>query len=149
MKKIILSLIVLAVAVSLRGIAYAQGFTNASFKGNYAINVTAGTRIAGLGTAIADGIGNFTGFGIERIWNKRRFEINIEGTYSVNANGMGTANSKITTEDGQSGELKVDFVIMQAEVVNGVKLATEIFAVASSEGVFGNPPVYTYKRLPD
>ena len=41
-----------------------------------------------------------------------------------------------------------DFVIMQAEVVDGVKLATEIYMVARN-GIRGNPVRFFCKRLPD
>jgi hypothetical protein len=79
---------------------------------------------------------------------RRRFEVMLEGTYTVNANGTGTMTGTISDEVSETPEQTLDFVIMQAEVINGVKLATEIFLVQRSL-IVANPPAFTYKRLPD
>ncbi len=42
-----------------------------------------------------------------------------------------------------------DFVIMEAEVVEGLKLATEIVGSVRSGAYQGNPLILTMKRLPD
>ena len=148
MKKLLLLASVIAIAVCLHGIACAQGFNNASFQGNYAMQGYAGPKFVILGLGYADGNGNMTGPAIQRAFNKQRFEVNMEGTYTVNPDGTGTLTGTISDEEGTSPPQTMDFVIMQAEVVNGVKLATEIFAVQGS-GFLGNVPTFTMKRLPD
>ena len=146
MRRLLLILTVLSVSFCLNGLAYAQGFTNESFQGNYAFSGGAGTRTVVFGVGFADGEGNYSGPAIQRVGG-RKYEVNLEGTYTVNADGTGIMTGTITEEAGTVHEGELDFVIMQAEIVNGVKLATEIFIVQRLPLV--NPPAFTYKRLPD
>jgi hypothetical protein len=75
--------------------------------------------------------------------------LSFAGTLEVNPDGTGTASFTSTHEDGSSEASVADFVILEAEVVDGVKLATEVFAVNRSSGLLGFPITYIYKRLPD
>jgi hypothetical protein len=146
MKKLLLTLIILSVSFCLNGVVYAQEFTNESFQGNYAFSSSSGGRAVVFGVNFADGNGNASGPAVQRVGG-RRYEVNLEGTYTVNADGTGIMTGTISDEAGTSPEQTLDFVIMQAEVVNGVKLATEIFVVQRLP--LGPPPAFTYKRLPD
>jgi hypothetical protein len=54
----------------------------------------------------------------------------VVGTYTVNANGMGTGAGTTTFPDGSTSLGTYDMVIMQAEVIDGVKVATEFFTIS-------------------
>ena len=148
MKKLLLTLTILSVSFCLSEFAYAEGFTNASLQGNYAFTGSAGSKAVVLGVATADGNGNFSAPVIQRVWNKQRAEVTLEGTYSVNEDGSGTMTATLAGDSGEDAVGEADFVIKRAEVVDGVKLATEIFAVQDI-GFLGNPATFTGTRLPD
>ena len=146
MKKSLLTLTILVVSFCFTGLVYAEGFTMESIQGNYACQGSAGPKFAGIGVMTADASGNISGSLILRIW-KQRFEVSMEeGTYTVNDNGTGRMTFKIADDAGESAELSADFIIMQAEIVDDVKLATELFSV--QDEIFGTPPIISCKRLP-
>ena len=147
MKKLLLTLAVLSVSLCSNGLAYAQGFTNESFQGNYAFTGSVGKGV-GLGVGIADGNGTISGSVIQRFWNRKRFEVAMDGTYTVNEDGTGRMTFNVSDEADESADLGADFVITRAEVIDGVKLATEIFVVQDN-GFLGSPATITGTRLPD
>ena len=148
MKKLLLTLTILSVTFFLNGLVYSQEFTNESFQGNYAFSGFAGPKVVYLGVEVADGDGNLIGSAINhRTWG-RRIELTLEGTYTVNADGTGVVTGTLSDEADEEPAEQWDFVIMQAEVVDGVKLATEIYMV-DRIGIRGNPVRFFCKRLPD
>jgi len=153
MKKVILVLNALTVVSFLSGVIYAADFTKASLQGKFAIQVSASPRIVGIGVATLDESGNLTGTGsinMPALLGRRSVStIALAGTLEVNTDGTGTASFTSTYEDGSSDASVADFVIMEAEVVDGIKLATEIYGVNRSSGLLGYPITYVYKRLPD
>ena len=153
MKKVLLVLTALTVVSFLSGVIYAADFTKASLQGKFAIQVSASPRIVGMGVATLDESGNLTGTGsinMPALLGRRSVStISLAGILEVNPDGTGTASFTSTHEDGSSEASVADFVILEAEVVDGVKLATEVFAVNRSSGLLGFPITYIYKRLPD
>lgn len=145
MRKLLLTLTILSISFFLNGPAYAQEFTNESIQGNYALNGSAGSKIVVMGVGSADGNGNMTASFIQRAFNNQRFTLEGVFTYTVNADGTGSMTGMAPDENAEG---TADIVIMQAEVIDGVKLATEIFAV-QDVGFLGNPVTFTVKRLPD
>ena len=149
MKQLLLTLIILSISLSINVLVYAQDFTNESLQGKYAVKASISPRIVGMGVATVDENGNLTVSGtINRpaLFDQREVStISIEATLEVNPDGTGIA----TYVNGSPEDSGVDFVIMEAEVVGGVKLATEIFGVDRSSGVLGFPSTFIYKRLPD
>ena len=149
MKKSLLMLTILSVSLCFNGLAFAEGFTNASFQGHYSMRASLGPTAAALGEATADGDGNVSGTGIENhpVLNQRMvIPVDMEGTYTVNENGTGTVTYTVGAY-GISNDLIMDIVIMDAEVVNGVKLATEVFGIPRGSG--RTVATFTMKRLPD
>jgi hypothetical protein len=71
------------------------------------------------------------------------------GTYTINPDGTGTATLTTTMPDGSTTTAHLDRVITQAEVIGGVKLATEVYGMAREP--FGPGALITcvIKRLPD
>ncbi len=67
-------------------------------------------------------------------FSRKTMAATIEGTYALNPDGTATATYTFTTTDGLSLELDYDAVIMQVQEINGLKLATEIFAVQKEPG---------------
>ena len=149
MKKLLVMLIVLCISLGLNGFVYAQDFTNESLQGKYAIKANISPRIVGMGVATVDENGNATVSGtinMPALFDRREIStISMEATIEVNPDGTGIA----TYVNGSSEDSVADFVIMEAEVVDGVKLATEIFAVDRESGVLGFPSTFIYRRLPD
>jgi hypothetical protein len=104
-------------------------FTNASLRGEYAYTLLGhGGPLpqAGLGVMSYDGAGRFTGNATVNIpgaaWGERTFvSAPFVRPYTVNADGTGTATPP--------GESDIVFVITRAEVVDGVKLGTEVFFI--------------------
>jgi hypothetical protein len=153
MKKVLLVVSALTVVSFLSSVIYAADFTKASLQGKFAVKVSASPRIVGMGVATIDENGNLTGTGtmnVPALLNRRLVgTVSIAATIEVNPDGTGTGSFTATYEDGSSEAGLADFVIMEAEVVDGVKLATEIFIVNRSSGLLGYPITYIYKRLPD
>lgn len=136
-------------------VARAQaGFSAASFQGTYAF-VTAGGSIdeATLGILVADGNGNITSGSLT---------LNVpasvlapgapgrtvipatvtQGSYTVNANGAGTATATVNTPGGTL-ERSFDFVIAQADG----SLATEIFLAQREPTLTEELGYFKLKRL--
>jgi hypothetical protein len=144
------------------GLAQAQaGYTLASQVGTYAytcssIAAGAAKAMAGFGTFTSDGNGNMTGTtyfaNVPSPDGSRRIVpwINGVATYTINADGTGTATWTMTNPDGVTGISHYDRVITQAEVIGGVKVATEIVAL-QREPVMNAGALLTCvaKRLPD
>ena len=149
MKKLLLTLTIVSLSLCFNNIVFADGFTNASFQGHYSMQASLGPTAAALGEATADGNGNVSGTGIENhpILNQRIVvPVDMEGTYTVNENGTGTVTYTASAY-GISNELVMDFVIMKAEVMNGIKVATEVFGMPREGG--RTVATFTMKRLPD
>lgn len=104
-------------------------FTNASLKGEYAYTLLGhGGAVpqAGLGLMNYDGKGRFTGNATVnlpgRSYGERAFvSAPFVRPYTVNADGTGTATPP--------GESDIVFVITKADVVEGVKIAKEVFFI--------------------
>jgi hypothetical protein len=104
-------------------------FTNASLRGEYAYTLLGhGGPLpqAGLGVMSYDGEGRFTGNATVNIpgaaWGDRSFvSAPFVRPYTVNADGTGTATPP--------GESDIVFIITRAEVVDGVKLGTDVFFI--------------------
>ena len=158
MKKLLSLLIVLSVSY---GIAYADGFTNESFQGTYALDtVTGANNGCGITLITADGNGNFTGSGILNVpglfFPKRmRIPTTSTGTYDVNSDGTAVGTLTFTTPDGTSVTVHMDAIVKRAEVVDGIKLATEFVGSFEEPGTFilegklGLLTTFNATRLPD
>jgi hypothetical protein len=158
MKNLLSLLIVLSVSY---GIAYADGFTNESVQGTYAMEtVTGANNGCTIGLYTADGNGNFTGSAIMNVPGlflpkRMRLEITSTGTYDVNSDGTLVGTSTFTTSDGSEVTVHFDAIIKKAEVVDGIKLATEFVGFFEEPGTFileGKPGLMTTvngTRLPD
>lgn len=112
-------------------------FTNASLRGEYAYTLLGrGGPLpqAGLGVMSYDGVGRFTGNVTLNIpgvaWGDRSFFVSAPFVrpYTVNADGTGQREDDDATA-GLTGESGTVFVITKAEVVDGVKLGTEVFFI--------------------
>jgi hypothetical protein len=128
-------------------------FTTASLRGAYAGILTGGPTVAaGAEIDFWDGNGNVTASGIANVptpdGGRMVMPYAVVGTYTVNANGTATCPYTATFPDGSTGGGTLDMVITQAEVISGVKVATEFFAI-SREGNEGMLVTFVFKRLPD
>jgi hypothetical protein len=129
-------------------------FTKASIKGTWAYTITGGPNVAGAqGIWMADENGNGTGPFIVNAPAPDGSRLVIPGTApgttpTLNADGTGIFSGRSIFPDGSTNQWTLDFVITQAEVVSGVKVATEMFAIQREPG-FGLFWTYTFKRLPD
>lgn len=106
-------------------------FSTASLCGNYGAIATYGANVArALGFEVMDGHGNITGAAIvnQPGSNTTRSvtSIGISGTYTINAQGMGTMNLTIALPGGGTANVAEDFVVTRSKVVDGVVIATEI-----------------------
>jgi hypothetical protein len=125
----------------------AGGFGKTSLRGAYAGMVIGQGSLTQQVTAAVlnfDGSGNFSGSGTINLpgasFGQRIFsEAPFVGTYSVNANGVGT-----TLNGGESL-----FVITKSERLNGIKTATEFALVVKELQPTGNLITATFTRLPD
>lgn len=143
--------------------AYGQeGFTNASYQGNYSFVFTVGPNIsASTGILTADGMGNLTGSGIFNValpFGRRNvIKFTFNSTYNVHQDGtadsVGTIN--FLDENGSVIDVftsEVDFVITRAEVQeNGNKLALETSCIVRKSAPLpgGGLLMGVTKRLPD
>ena len=153
MKKLLLTLTIISVSLCLNGLAFTEGFTVESIQGNYAFQATLGPKVIFLGAGTADGDGNISATGTGSFpapFGERQIVTgSFEGTVEVNPDGTGVMPHTRTFEGINTVAFVADFAIMQAEVVDGVKLATEIFGTVGSGAYQGHPLIYTLKRLPD
>lgn len=107
-------------------------FSTASLCGNYGAIATYGANVArALGFEAMDGHGNITGAAIVNqpgADNTTRSitSIGISGTYTINAQGMGTMSLTIALPGGATATVNEDFVITRSKMVDGVAIATEI-----------------------
>ena len=107
-------------------------YSTASLCGNYGAVATYGANVArALGFEIMDGHGKITaGSAIANQPgpnNTRTLStIGITGTYTINAEGMGTMSLMIALPGGATANVIEDFVITKSKVVDGVAIATEI-----------------------
>ena len=159
MKKII-TIITIIFFVSC-GMVYAEGYTNASVKGKWAVTtITGANNAASIGLLTADENGAFTGSGILNapglfMPRRERIETTFSGTYDVNPDGSGTLTNTFTTNTGMSVTIHMDVIVTKAEVVDGVKVATELAGFYQEPGTFmlegklGLMTTFTATRLPD
>lgn len=107
-------------------------YTTASLCGNYGAVATYGANVArALGFELMDGHGKITaGSAIVNQPgpnNTRTIaSIGISGTYTINAEGMGTMNLIIALPSGATANVTEDFVVTRSKVVDGIAIATEI-----------------------
>ena len=109
------------------------GFTAASLCGNYGAVATYGPNIArALGFEVMDGHGKITaGAAIvnqpgPNDTTRSLATIGISGTYTINAEGMGTMELTIALPGGSTANVTEDFVVTRSKIVDGVAIATEI-----------------------
>lgn len=107
-------------------------FTTASLCGNYGAIATYGANVArALGFEAMDGHGQITaGSAVVNQPgpnNTRTLSnIGISGTYTINAEGIGTMNLTIALPNGSTANVTEDFVVTRSKTVDGVAVATEI-----------------------
>lgn len=106
-------------------------FSTASLCGNYGAIATYGANLArALGYEAMDGHGKITGSAIvnQPGPNNTRtlVSIGISGTYTINAEGMGTMSLTIALPGGATANVTEDFVVTRSKTVDGVEIATEI-----------------------
>jgi hypothetical protein len=111
----------------------AVGFTRASLCGNYGAIATYGANVArALGFEVMDGHGKISdGSAIVNQPGPSDFTrslstIGISGTYTINAQGVGTMNLTIALPGGSTANVTEDFVVTRSKIVEGVAIATEI-----------------------
>jgi hypothetical protein len=125
-------------------------FTNASIKGEYAyvlVGHGGPSPQSGVGVMSYDGTGRFTGSATVNLpaaaWGERTFvTAPFVRPYTVNPDGTGTATPP--------GESDIAFVITKADVVDGTKLAKEVFFIVRElNPSTGNLLTGTITRLSD
>ena len=107
-------------------------FTTASLCGDYGAIATYGPNVArALGFEVMDGHGKITAG--SAVVNqpgpndtRSLSTIGISGTYTINAEGMGTMNLTIALPNGSSANVTEDFVVTRSKIVDGVAIATEV-----------------------
>jgi hypothetical protein len=121
------------------------GFTLASVKGSYAGVTTIGHSVGSAAVVSTfDGEGHFSGLGILNIpspaGQRLIIPITFVGTYTMSANGTGTAALTVTLPDGTELHLNDDSVITQATRHGNQLLATQLFSQRRepSQTVAGN-----------
>lgn len=134
-------------------------FSNASLKGRYAFLNVVTTLAASFGTFTFDGDGNAiagSAIGNTIIRNPAGqfaslvFPFPFTGTYSLNPDGLGHVVFEATLPDGSTQTSTWDFVVLEAEKINGRTIATELRAIQrerdQNTAAFGQAIV---KRLGD
>ena len=106
-------------------------FSTGSLCGNYGAIATYGANLArALGFEAMDGHGKITGSAVVNQPgpnNTRTLtNIGISGTYTINAEGMGTMSLTIALPGGATASVTEDFVVTRSKMVDGVAIATEI-----------------------
>ena len=121
------------------------GFTLASLQGTYAAVTTIGHNVGSAATvATCDGAGNCSGSGTLNIpspsGQRLIIPITFVETYTVNANGSGTAALTVMLPDGRELRLSDDFIITQATKHGHHLVATQLFSQRRepSQTVAGN-----------
>ena len=159
MKKIITLFTIIFLVSS--GMAYAEGYTNASVKGKWAItSITGANNSASLNLLTIDENGTWTGSGIINapgllMPRRQRLETTYSGTYDTNPDGTLVMTMTFTTSTGLSASSNADGIVTKAEVVDGAKIITEIagfFEVPAPLLLTGKPGLmttFTMTRLPD
>jgi hypothetical protein len=162
MKKLQSSLLYLVVAIIFVGattlIAHAQGFTNESFQGTYTgTTIDAASDVGTFGIVIADGNGNWSGSGKMNspapLGQRKVIDFTFTGTYNVNEDGTFTAEVAYTLPNGATVDAEIDFIVRQAEVIDGVKIMTEGYGLERGGAIPSLKPgaltIFVGKRLPD
>ncbi len=132
-------------------------FTAASLEGTYAVSSVVGAVPAGtLGVARFDGRGALSSTLTVNLRAARADRQVIRGitgigTYSLNADGMGTLTLDSTLPDGSSlGQGNFDLVVREARVVGSRKVAGECLAIQRERGALSRKLVaLELKKLPD
>jgi hypothetical protein len=107
-------------------------YSTASLCGNYAAVATYGANVArALGFEMMDGHGKISGAALVNQpgpdnTTRTLATIGISGTYTINAEGMGSMNLTIALPGGATANVTEDFVITKSKSVDGVAIATEI-----------------------
>ena len=134
----VLSCILGYFAIAPASIVLAQGsktdqpaYSLASLKGDYAVVGTYGANVARLiGTYHADGKGNVEGTARVNLpgSSNDRVVVNLSfsGPYVVNLDGTGTLYFTVELPGGGTAPATLDFVITQSEILDRIKVATEI-----------------------
>jgi hypothetical protein len=132
------------------------GFTDASLQGPYALVGIGDAYVAtSIGTVTYDGHGRGTRALILNSpgpdQGRRIVRLTGVKTYTVHPDGTGTATVTETLPDSSTYTAHLDFVITQAVVgrADGVRVATEVFAMRREPGVAARLVTLTLKRLPD
>jgi len=135
------------------GRASSTTFTNGSLQGRYAyVNNTA--NVASLGPIIFHGNGRLD---LKLVTNvpcrtpapgcsRSVDSFDVSGTYSVRADGTGTATINFPRP---TGPVTYDFVVVEAQRKGRHPLATEVFAAGRSGGLAGQLIAPTWTRLFD
>jgi hypothetical protein len=128
--KTLLSVLLISLIVS-AGIAYAQGFTNDSLQGTYSgITTNESSNYVVFGIFTCDGNGNWSGSGKFNqpapFGQRKVIDLTYGGTYTVNEDGTATLTNNFTRSDGLEGVAVLDGIVRKAEIIDGVKIATEI-----------------------
>lgn len=107
-------------------------YSTASLCGNYGAVATYGANVArALGFEVMDGHGKITGTAFVNQpgpdnTTRTVATIGISGTYTINAEGIGSMNLVISLPGGATANVTEDFVITKSKTVDGVAIATEI-----------------------
>jgi hypothetical protein len=107
-------------------------YSTASLCGNYGAVATYGANVArAVGFEVMDGHGKISGAAFVNQpgpdnTTRTVATIGISGTYTINAEGMGSMNLTITLPGGATANVTEDFVITKSKSVDGVAIATEI-----------------------
>jgi glyoxylase-like metal-dependent hydrolase (beta-lactamase superfamily II) len=134
------------------------GYSNASFQGDYNFSIYFdGRHILGQGVTSSDGRGSFSGLQEINTGSGQLLEQRVVGTYQIFPDGTGVAHIDLTGPDGTTTRATFDYVVLAAEVIGGVKLATQLQgmsrepAVDPSTGRPFDPPqlgVSKFQRVP-
>ena len=159
MKKII-TIITIIFFVSC-GMVYAEGYTNASVKGKWAVtSITGANNSATINLLTADENGTYTGSGIMNVPGllmprRERIETTFSGNYDINPDGTCVMTLTFTTSTGLSASFNADGIVTKAEVVDGAKIATVVTGFFDEQmpllltGKPGLMTTFTMTRLPD
>jgi len=134
------------------------GYSNASFQGDYNFSIYFdGRNILGQGVTSSDGRGSFSGLQEINTGSGQLLKQRVVGTYQIFPDGTGVAHIDLTAPDGTTTRATFDYVVLAAEVIGGVKLATQLQgmsrepAVDPSTGRPFDPPqlgVSKFQRVP-
>jgi len=110
-----------------------------------------------FGIFTADGNGNWSGsakfnqpapFGLRKV-----IDVTFTGTYTVNVDGMITLTNTFTRSDGYEADAEIDGVTREAEIIDGIKIITELIGFSRGGAIPllmpGSITKYHATRLPD